>query len=340
MVDKGAMTDMMDVALGYMASQAVYVAARLGLADRLADGSGETSVLAAGCGADPGLMGRLLRALVAAGVLRQEGPELFSLTSMGHALRDGVPNSVRNFVLLYLSPPVWNAWADLETTIRTNETAFDRIHGMGAFEYCAAHPDVAALFHRAMAEDAIQVAEVLAHEFDFGGLDTVADIGGGNGTLLAGVLAAVSGLRGIVFDTEQGVARAPDVLGRAGVADRCEIVVGDFFVEVPRADAFLLKSVVHDWNDEQAVRLLSTCRRALPAEGSVLLVERVLTAEVPAVTDVHLVRHLLAGPVIMGGRERTAAEFHKLLDASGFEFTGVSEPLGRTGFHVIQGRPV
>ncbi|MFE3785756.1 methyltransferase, partial [Amycolatopsis sp. NPDC059090] len=300
MAHKAAMAGIMNVALGHMASQALYVAARMKLADRLADGPAETGQLASECAADPALLGRLLRALAAAEVLEQRGPELFALAPMGHALRDGVPNSARNFVLTYLSPPVWNAWADLETTVRTGETAFDRVHGMGAFDYCAAHPDVAAVFHRAMAEDAAQVAEVLAEEFDFSAFGTVADIGGGNGTLLAAVLAATPDLRGILFDTELGVAAAPDVLAGAGVSDRCETVAGDFFAGVPRADAHLLKSVVHDWDDDAAVRLLSTCRRSLPDTGRVLLVERVLPVEAPAGPDPALVRHQLAGPVIMG----------------------------------------
>lgn len=340
MVNTSARSTMMAAALQYMTSQAIYVAARLGLADLLADGPAQTDRLATECSADPRTMGKLLRALVAGGVLVQEGPDRFALTEIGHALRDGVDNSVRNFVLLYCSPAVWNSWANLADTVATGRTAFRTTHDMSAFEYCGAHPDVAALFHRAMAEDASQVAEGLAVGYDFSGLGTVADVGGGNGTLLAGVLAGNPALRGILFDTEGGVATAPTVLGRAGVADRCSIVAGDFFVSVPAADAHVLKSTVHDWSDEDATRILATCRRAMDSGGRVLLVERVLPTVLPARVDHHAVRHQLAGPVIMGGQERTAEEFQKLLEAAGFELAAISEPLGDTGYHVIDGRPV
>lgn len=330
---------MMSIALGYMGSQAVYVAARLGLADRLADRAARMDELAAECGADPQVMGRLLRALVACGVLTQDGVDKFSLTPMGNALRDGVPNSVRNFVLLYCSPPVWQAFADLEGTVKTGRTAFDTVHGMGAFAYCATHPDVAALFHRAMAEDASAVAGHVAEAYDFGGLSTIADIGGGNGTLIATILSRVPDLRGILFDTEQGVATAPSVLADAGVASRCTIVAGDFFTSVPPADAFLLKSTVHDWNDTDAARILATCYRAMTPASRLLLIERVIPTTIAPSADPHVVRHQLAGPVIMGGRERTAVEFQKLLGVASFELVRITGPLGETGYHIIEGRP-
>lgn len=340
MANPSERTAMMSIALGYMSSQAVYTAARLGLADLIASGLTDTGALAAECGADRETMGRLLRALTASGVLVQDAADEFSLTAEGHALRAGVPNSTRDFVLLYCSPAVWQAFADLTATVQTGRTAFDAVHGMGAFAYCDAHPEVAALFHRAMAEDAVQVAARVAADYDFAGLNTVADVGGGNGTLLAAVLQGSAELRGILFDTEQGVATAPDLLAGAGVAQRCEIVTGDFFAEVPAADLHLLKSTVHDWPDSSAIRILTSCRAAAGADGRLLLVERVLPTVLPAVYDPHAVRHQLAGPVIMGGHERTAEEFQKLLEAAGYELVRVSEPLGETGYHLIEGRPV
>ena len=331
---------MMGIALGYMSSQAVYVAAHLGLADLLASGVTDTGGLATECGADRETMGRLLRALTASGVLTQLGPDEFSLTSQGHALRTDVPNSVRDFVQLYCSPAVWLAWADLAATVRTGRTAFEAVHGMGAFAYCDANPEVARVFHRAMAEDAVQVAALVAEAYDFEGLASVADVGGGNGTLIAAVLQRRPHLHGILFDTAQGVSAAPAVLAAASAAERCSIVDGDFFAEVPPADLHLLKSTVHDWNDVDAARILTSCRAAAGPDGRLLLVERVLPTTLPALYDPHAVRHQLAGPVIMGGHERTAEDFHKLLEAAGYELVRVSEELGETGYHLIEGRPV
>lgn len=330
---------MMSIALGYMSSQAVYVAARLGLADLVASGLADTDALAAEIGADPANTGRLLRALTASGVLRQLGPDEFALTPEGRLLCTGVPDSVRDFVQLYCSPAVWRAWAELTDTVRTGRTAFETEHGMGAFAYCAAEPEVGALFHRAMAEDASQVAALVAQEYGFEGVSTVADVGGGNGTLIAAVLARRPGLRGILFDTAQGVTEAAKLLTAAGVRERCTIVAGDFFAEVPAADLHLLKSTVHDWNDADAARILRTCRAAAAADGRLLLVERVLPTVLPSVYDPHAVRHQLAGPVIMGGHERTAEEFQKLLGSAGYELVHISEPLGETGYHLIEGRP-
>lgn len=328
----------MSVALGFMGSQALYVAARLELADRLAEGPARTVELAAESDADPQTMGRLLRALVACGVLTQDSPDEFGLTPMGHGLREGVPNSVRNFILLYCSPAVWQAFGELEGTVRTGRTAFETVHGMGAFAYCGSHPDVAAVFHRAMAEDASQVAAHVAEAYDFSGLRTVADIGGGNGTLIAEVLSRATHLHGILFDTEQGVATAPGVLADADVASRCTVVAGDFFASVPAADAYLLKSTVHDWSDADAARILATCCQAMTQGSRLLLIERVLPSTIAPSAGAHGVRHQLAGPVIMGGHERTAAEFQKLLGQVGLELVQISEPLGETGYHIIEGR--
>lgn len=339
MVNTSGRAAVMSVALGFMGSQALYAAARLGLADQLSEGPARTGQLAEELGVSPFMLGRLLRALVACGVLVQDGPDEFGLTSAGQALRDSGPDSVRNFILLYCGPAVWQAFGDLEGTVKTGRTAFETVHGMGAFAYCGAHPDVAAVFHRAMAEDASQVAEYITDAYDFSGLSTVADIGGGNGTLLAEVLARATYLQGILFDTEQGVATAPAVLSAAGVADRCAVVAGDFFASVPAADAYLLKSTVHDWNDEDAARILATCSRAMSPASRILLIERVIPDIIPPSAGPHAVRHQLAGPVIMGGYERTAAEFGKLLGKAGLELVRISEELGDTGFRLIEGRP-
>lgn len=337
MADDSARDKLVGIAVGYMASQAVYVAARLGLADQLADVPLDEQELAARCGCGTGGMRRLLDSLVACEVLDRDAEGRFVLTDAGRLLRSDVPDSARSFVLLYCSPPVWQAWTALETTLTTGQTAFGVVHGTDAFGYCATHHESAQVFHRAMAEDSSRAAAALAEGYDFDGSRTVADIGGGSGALLAGVLAGVPGLRGILLDSSHGVAAAPRLLAEAGVADRCIVQAGDFFTAVPTADTYLLKNVLHDWDDSGAVQLLRAVRAASADSSRLLVVERVLPDGIA--TGAHAVRDHLAGLVIMGGRERTAAEFRALLDAAGYEVVRIGGPLAATPFHVLECRP-
>lgn len=317
MNDTSARSRLLGISVGYMASQAVYTAAQLGIADLLAKEPMDGARLAAACDCDVAALDRLLLALVSCAVLRQEEAGTYALTEVGEALRADVPGSARQLVLLYGTPPVWRAWSRLGHSVATGTTAFSAEHGMGAFEYCAADPATARLFHAAMADETVSVPEQLLACLDLTGVRTLADIGGGNGTLLAGLLGRVPGLRGILVDTEHGVADAPRVLADAGVADRCEITVGDFFAGVPRADLYVLKSIVHDWSDTDAVRLLSAVRRAMHADGRLVLVERLVPSRLPSAYDPLMVRNLLNMPTIIGGRERTEDEFGALFSAAG-----------------------
>lgn len=330
---------LLGVSVAYMASQAVYVAARLGIADCLAAGPMDSFQLAAACDCDAAALHHLLLALVACEVLSQDESERFVLTDAGQALRADAPRSARQLILLYGSPPVWQAWAYLQNSVETATTAFSAAHGMGAFEYCAANPAMARVFHGAMAQETSVIPEQLIKCHDFTGTRSVADIGGGNGTLLAGVLSLLPGVRGILVDTGHGLVGAQEVVARAGVADRCEIVEADFFTEVPRADAYILKSIVHDWDDRDAIRLLGTCRRAMSDGGRLLLIERLLPSRVPMAYDPLMVRNLLNMPTIIGGRERTNSDLARLLADAGLALMRADRMPESTDHYVLHAAP-
>lgn len=331
---------LLGISVGYMASRAVYVAARLGIADHLATGPMEGGQIAAACNCHATALNHLLLALVACEVLSQDENGCFALTDVGQALRADDSRSALQLILLYGSPPVWAAWAYLQQSVETAGTAFGIAHGMGAFEYCAANPATARLFHGAMAQETSVMPGQLVACHDFAGTRSVADIGGGNGTLLTGVLRLIPGLRGILVDTGHGLAGAADVLARAGVADRCEIVEADFFAEVPPADTYLLKSVVHDWEDDDAIRLLGACRRVMGNDGRLLLIERLLPSRVQSAYDPLMVRNLLNMPTIIGGRERTRSDFARLLAGAGLELTRVARMPQSNDHFVLEAAPV
>ncbi len=325
------MTDgpsLLDMVQGYVLAPIIHLAARLSLADHLADGPKTSAELATATRTHAPSLHRLLRALTCFGVVTQTGPDRFELAPRGTPLRSDVPDSIRSLVLLYCSERAWRSWGELEYGIRTGNVPSEYVWGMPTFEYFAKHPDMLATFNAAMAEHTRSVAPEIIAGYDFSRFGTLVDIGGGNGTLLAAILNAVPGLRGVLFDLPIGVERAAVTLTDAGVADRCRVVTGDFFNSIPEgADAYLLKSVIHDWDDHEAVEILRNCRAAMADEGVVLVVERILPEEVsPA--DIGAVMSDLNMLVATGGRERTAAEFRALYATAGLEPAELVGPLG------------
>lgn len=331
---------LLGLAVGYMASQAVYTAARMGIADLLAGGPLAGGALADSCGTEPAATERLLLALVACGVLAVDADGRYALTETGRALRAHAPGSARQLILLYGSAPVWNAWAMLPESVASGSTAFAARYGMGAFEYCVAHPGQGRVFHAAMAQESAAAPKALLAQYDFSGVELIADIGGGNGTVLAGLLRELPEARGVLVDTEQGVAAAPRVLAEAAVAGRCDILAGDFFAAVPAADLYLLKSVIHDWDDADAARLLANCRAAMRGDARLLLVERVLPTALPSGYDPLMVRNLLNMPTIIGGRERTREEFGTLLMKAGLALVRAEPLSGLEDHHLLEARPL
>jgi hypothetical protein len=317
---------------GYQASRAIHVAATLGIADLLADGPRTSDDLAAATESHPDALYRVLRALASIGIFREEDGGLFALTPLGEGLR---ADALQGWAAFVGRPYHWQAWSALEDSVRTGENAFRMVHGTDPWEYRATRPEESALFDRAMTALTRPLNGALLDAYDFGRFAKLMDVGGGTGALLAAVLAEYPALQGVLFDQPHVVAGAEALLGAAGVADRCRVVAGSFFEAVPEgADAHVLKSVIHDWEDEEATAILRTCRRALEPDGAVLVVERVLAPpnEGPEAKFVDLTML-----VMTGGRERTLDEYAALFEAAGLRLAGAT-PTG-AGFSVLEAAP-
>jgi len=336
---------LMQLITSFMPARLVHVAAHLGIADLLANGSKTAKTLARETKTHAPSLHRLLRALVSLGLLDEIEPNQFTLTATGAHLRTDMPGSLRNLALMFGGEQSWQSWGDLLHSVRTGESASQHLYGLGSFEYLAAHPKQALIFNEAMADITRQVARALAAAYDFSRFRTVVDVGGGNGTLIAAILAGAPALRGIVFDLLTGNAEAPQQLAAAGVAERCEVVVGDFLRSVPNgADAYILKSVIHDWDDDRSVLILKNCHRAMSAGGKLLLVERVMPARMEASPShqrmAMIDMNMLAVP---GGRERTEAEYRALFAAAGFALVHIlplSAQPDRIDVSLIEAAPV
>jgi hypothetical protein len=324
---------------GYRVSQAIYVMATLGIADLLKDGSQESADLARATGSHAGALDRVLRFLAAVGLFREVAPHRFALTALGAGLRTDVPNSVHPAALNFLDPSSWQSWGELRHSVRTGETAFRHVHGQDRFDYLLGRPDLAAAFNATMTSDTAQSGTAIIQAYDFSGIGRLVDVGGGHGLLLATILRAYPTLRGVLFDQPEVVAGAAALLAGHGVADRCEIVGGDFFAAVtPGGDAYILRQIIHDWDDAQALAILTNCRRAMGPDGRLLVVERVIEPGAPlALSVLHLDMLML---VNLGGRERTAAEYGALFAAAGFGLTTMV-PLGDVSlYHLFEALPV
>ena len=318
--------EVLRLATAYQASRALYVATKLGVPDLLADGSRSADDLAAAIGAHAPSLRRLMRALAAFGVLAEGGDGRFALGALGGCLRADAPGSVRALILMYGDEDFWRTWGELEHCIRTGETAAKHLFGTeDVFARYAADPRFGAVFNASMTVLSANTAAAVAAACDFSGVGRVVDVGGGQGRLIAALLRANPGLRGILFDLPSVVEAAPRLLAEADVADRCEVVGGDMFEAVPAGgDLYVLSRVIHDWEDARATAILGNCRRAMGGRARLVLVERVLPDRVEPTSGVQ--PHLLSDLNMMvrtGGRERTEGDFGALLAAAGFRLERV-----------------
>lgn len=323
---------------GFMASRAISVAAELGLADLMAEGPLAGEALAAKTRTHGPALHRLLRALVSFGWFDEIEPGCFGLTSLGDRLRTGVPGSLRNFALLFGSERAWRSWGDLLYSVRTGESAATHLYGMNGFDYFEQHPEQAAVFNAAMAENTLRVGRALVEAYDFTPCRSVVDVGGGNGALLAIVLSAYAGLGGTVFDLPSGCSDARRHLEAAGLMDRSNVIEGDFFKSVPPgADVYILKNVIHDWDDRQNIAILESCRRAMPPDGRLLVVERLMPETIECSVEDQLVAMMDMNMLVMpGGRERTQREFVSLLDSAGLRWIATHSLKATPGFGVVE----
>lgn len=306
----------------FRVSDLVATATELRLADHLAGGPQATADLARLCGADAPTLHRVLRALVRIELLRQEPDGRFALTSLGEQLRSDVPDSLYKMSRLWATDLFKLTWMRLPHSVRTGQSAQEFLYGLRQFDYLATQPEVAAIFNDGMLAGTLAVAAAVVDAYDFSPCKTIMDVGGGSGALATTVLRAYPGLHGIVFDLPFCREGALEHIASAGVADRCAFAAGDFFEAIPPgADAYVLKFILHDWEDEKCVQILKSCRAAVDADARILLVESVLPPDGGPLTDA------VFGDVTMivhtGGRERTEAEYASLFQSAGFRLTRV-----------------
>ena len=319
---------------GYRVSQAISAAVSLGVPDLLGEESRTSADLAAATGAHEPSLYRLLRALASVGVLTEDEDRRFALTELGRPLRTDDPDSLAGWAQFIGRPHEWQAWSGLADAVRSGENAFASIHGVDVWTHRAQRPEESAYFDRAMQSRLHLQTASLLDAYDFGRFRRIVDVGGGNGSLLAAILNRYDGVEGVLFDLAHVVAGAPAVLEAAGVAERCEIVAGSFFESVPGGgDAYVMSAILHDWEDEDSRRILESVRRAIPDDGVLLVLERLVGGPNE---DLETKFGDLNMFVIPGGRERTRDEFADLFAASGFR---LRDAIAAGAHFVIEGDP-
>lgn len=309
---------------GLWISQLIYVIAKLGIPDLLREGPRSAEELAAKTGTHAPSLYRVLRALTTVGVLFEDERGNFYLTPLSLHLRSEVHGSLRSMAIMFGEPWHWDVWGSLLHSVRTGQPAFEHVHGMGTYEYVTEHADVAAVYDSAMTSITRQTASAIAEGYDFDGVKTIVDIGGGHGTLLIDLLTAHPHLSGTVYDLPHVVEGAKTAIEAAGLADRLYAVGGDCFAHVPPgADAYITKSFIHSFDDEQASSILKTIRQAMPPHGRVLVCEMVL----PDDNEPHFGKLLDIEMLTQSadGRDRTQDQFRELFASAGLTLRKVHD---------------
>lgn len=302
-------------------ARALYAFAKLGIADLLNDKPTTSEELASVAGVDARALYRLLRALSTADVVSESEDHRFTLGPLGEALRSDTPDSLRAWTIFSGEPFYLQAWEQIVHSLRTAESAWEHVHGTSIFEYFGQHPEAGQIFDQAMTNLSAAEAAAILDAYDFSSVRKLADIGGGQGLLLSTILEAHPTMTGLLFDRPDAVEGIEARLQEEGLAARCEIVAGDFFVSVPTgADAYLLKYVIHDWDDEKSLAILANCRRAMADGTRLLLVETV----VPPPGEPHFAKlQDLEMMVVTGSQERTIEEYSRLLEQADLELARV-----------------
>jgi len=322
---------------GYRISQSIYVAVELGIPDLLAHGPRTTSELATATAAHDGNLQRLLRFLASAGLFTEVAPHKFELTRLGAGLRSDIAGSPGTLARMLLHKSHWEPWGHLLEGVSTGRTAFELVHDVGLFEYLEQNQELARLFDAAMTESTARDGLAIANSYDFSNIATVVDVGGGQGLLIASLLQTYPNLSGTLFDLPELVVRGSPLLEKWGVSDRCTVVGGSFFDSVPRgAEVYLLRHIVHDWDDQRACRILRNCRDAAAPGGKVLVVERMISANHQGLA---LLAYDMEMMVNFGGKERTETEFRELFMEAGLRLARVIGPISPAAHVIIEGKP-
>lgn len=311
---------MLQIISGFWISRAVYVIARLGIPDLLKAGPKTADELANATKMHAPSLYRLLRALASVGVVSAQG-ERFGLTPLSETLVTDAPGSLRWFAVSELGQEHYPAWGNLMQSVKTGEIAFDHFFGVDIWTYFQRNPEDAAVFNDSMSSVTAAANEEIMTRYDFSGFKKVVDIGGGHGGLITSILKKNSHVKGVLFDAPSVIEGARQRIEAAGLGDRCETVSGDFFKSVPAGgDAYLMKWIIHDWDDQKAITILRNCRNEMQPNGKLILVDCV----VPETDDPHFSKFIDLNMLVMtGGKERTAKEFEKLLSEAGFKMLRV-----------------
>jgi len=305
------------IASGAM-SQALSVAAELRIADVLADGPKRSDEIADATGCQAPSLHRLMRALASLDLCSEREDGSFALTATGSLLRSDAVDSFRS-VAIWWGRYRWPVWGHLLHSLKTGESSWKLVSQTAGFEHLSRDAEVAEVFNQAMAGLTRIVSGAIVRAYDFSGVKRIVDVGGGYGELLAAILGAYPAMRGVLFDLAHAIEGARIHLEKTGVIDRCEFATGDFFESVPGgAEAYLLKTVIHDWDDERSGAILRNCRQAAGRDGRLLIVEQIMPERMePSWPHRHVAARDLNMLVLLGGRERTASEFRALLEAAG-----------------------
>ena len=312
----------LQIAMGYMASSALYVAIALNVPDELAGGPKDVSALARACRANEDALYRVLRLLASMGMFAEQGPRKFALTPASDLLRKDVPGSLRGMAVFLPDPFHLRVYAELMHSVMTGQPAADKALGVPVFEYLAQHPDYSRVFNDAMTALSAPVIGAAIEAYDFSTIGTLVDVAGGHGEVLMSILKACPNVRGILADVDHVIEGAKPRIAAAGLSSRCEAVAIDFLKSVPAGgDAYVMKHIIHDWDDERASLILRNIGTAMGSKrGKVILLEMVLRGAGELDLGKLLDIEMLAMP---GGRERSAEEFKALFARSGFEMTKV-----------------
>jgi hypothetical protein len=305
---------------GYWTSQAIYAAAKFGIADLLQDGPRSAEELASATSTNPDALYRLLRALASVGIFSEGPPRHFSMTPLAEPLQSDVPGSKRALALMS-GDEQFRAWSEIAYGIQTGKTAFDKVFGRPIFDYLSEHAEKARIFDAAMVGIHGRESAAILDGYDFSAIGVLADIGGGNGSQITAVLQRHTAMKGILFDLPHVIQRAKERIETGGIASRCHLIGGSFFDSVPAgADAYLLRHIIHDWDDEKSLTILRNCHQAMSPQGKLLVIESVIPPGNGPFGGKFLDLVML---LIPGGKERTEDEYRTLFRKGGFELTRV-----------------
>ncbi|MGE2718555.1 methyltransferase [Mycolicibacterium celeriflavum] len=326
----------LEMATGAWTTQTMYVAAKLGVADELAKGPARAADIAGRVGADPDALYRLMRALSSKGLLDHRRDGTFGLTKVGEALRADHPESMRDMVLFIGHRARWEDWGSLMHSVQTGEPSVIKLRGMPYFDYLETDPDLAQVFNKAMTATSGITNEIALSQYDFSDFRLIVDVGGGHGLLLSTILNKAPNAQGIVYDLPSVVTDAPITFKAAGVADRSTAEGGSFLERVPEGgDAYVMKNIIHDWDDANSLTILRNIRTAIAPHGKLLLLEMVLPERATPFIGFQLDLEML---VTVGGKERTRGDYAELLRRAGFRLDRVVDTV--TPISIVEASPI